>query len=102
LKLSIPYYSNDTDLLLLQVLKRMGLGLGLENGNVTQENLAKAKEMVPRALQEYVIQLAANGPGGNASLPRVTDPIIFKQEPMSSNIIKGEQQEYDSDVDINT
>jgi len=36
----------------------MGLGLGLECGNVTAENLAKARQMVPRALEQYVLQLA--------------------------------------------
>ena len=38
----------------LQVLKRMGLSLGLERGQVSGEDLAKAKAMLPRALEKYV------------------------------------------------
>ena len=42
----------------MEVLKRMGLGFGLEQGRVSEEDLAKAKQMVPRALEQYVTQLA--------------------------------------------
>ena len=41
-----------------KVLKRMGLGFGLEQGRVSEEDLARAKQMVPRALEQYVTQLA--------------------------------------------
>jgi len=37
-----------------QVLKRMGLSLGLERGQVSPEDLAKARAMLPRALEQYV------------------------------------------------
>ena len=47
----------------MEVLKRMGLSLGLERGQVSAENLAKAQSMVPKALEQYVTQLAENGPG---------------------------------------
>ena len=47
----------------MEVLKRMGLSLGLERGQVSGENLAKAQSMVPKALEQYVTQLAENGPG---------------------------------------
>merc|ERR1711976_344398 len=47
----------------MEGLKRMGLSFGLEKGQVTGEDLAKARQMVPRALEKYVTQLAENGPG---------------------------------------
>lgn len=43
----------------IEVLKRMGLAFGLEKGECTNENLAKAKSMIPESLQKYVEQLAS-------------------------------------------
>ena len=54
----------------------MGLGFGLERGEVSSEDLAKARQMVPRALEQYVTQLAEKGPGTLASgMPKVSDPV---------------------------
>eukprot|EP00095_Tigriopus_kingsejongensis_P004705 snap_masked-scaffold276_size226481-processed-gene-1.6 protein:Tk04705 transcript:snap_masked-scaffold276_size226481-processed-gene-1.6-mRNA-1 annotation:"transcription factor dp-1-like" len=61
----------------MEVLKRMGLGFGLERGEVTAENLAKARQMVPRALEQYVTQLAENGPGSCVGMPAVSDPVTL-------------------------
>eukprot|EP00094_Tigriopus_californicus_P011512 TCALIF_11117-PA protein Name:"Similar to TFDP2 Transcription factor Dp-2 (Homo sapiens)" AED:0.19 eAED:0.20 QI:0/0/0/1/0.5/0.66/3/0/320 len=61
----------------LEVLKRMGLGFGLERGEVTSENLAKARQMMPRALEQYVTQLAENGPGSCVGMPNVSDPVTL-------------------------
>lgn len=38
----------------IEVLKRMGMALGLERGTCTPENLAKAVKMVPKVLEPYV------------------------------------------------
>lgn len=38
----------------IEVLKRMGLSLGLENGKCTSENLSVAKSLVPKSLESYV------------------------------------------------
>lgn len=43
----------------ITVLKRMGMVLGLDKGECTPEELQKAKSMVPRALEKYVVQLAS-------------------------------------------
>ena len=51
----------------IEVLKRMGLSLGLEMGRCSQENLAKALKLVPKALQPYVL--------GEAML-MLTSPVI--------------------------
>lgn len=77
----------------------MGLSFGLEKGSVSQEDLSKARQMVPRALEQYVIQLAENGPGNCVGMPKVTDPIVLKQQ-QSREEGGQEAEEFDSDVDI--
>ncbi|XP_007236809.3 transcription factor Dp-2 isoform X1 [Astyanax mexicanus] len=42
----------------IEVLKRMGMSLGLENGKCTQENLSVAKSLVPKSLETYVTGMA--------------------------------------------
>ncbi len=74
-----------------QVLKRMGLGFGLEHGRVSAEDLAKARQMVPRALEQYVTQLAENG-----SVASAAAAIRGDEEQLN---IKNDQ-ESDSDVDL--
>jgi len=91
----------------MEVLKRMGLSLGLERGQVSGENLAKAQSMVPKALEQYVTQLAENGPGGNfKEMPQVTDPIVnvLKTpivEKAASDLHTDDLDDDESDVDIN-
>ena len=46
------------------------MDLGLESGQVTEEDLEKAKSMVPKALEPYVVELAQHGKGV-CSMPRV-------------------------------
>ena len=38
-----------------EVLKRMGMALGLNNGKCSQEDLQKALKLVPKALEPYVL-----------------------------------------------
>lgn len=42
----------------MEVLKRMGLVMGLDKGKCSDEDLEKAKSMVPKALEKYILQLA--------------------------------------------
>jgi hypothetical protein len=41
----------------IEVLKRMGLALGLDKGECTDENIAQAKRILPKALEDYVDQI---------------------------------------------
>lgn len=41
----------------IEVLKRMGMAFGLEQGQCTQEQLEKAQSMVPKAMQSYVKEM---------------------------------------------
>ncbi|XP_067007770.1 transcription factor Dp-1 isoform X2 [Anabrus simplex] len=43
----------------IEVLKRMGMVLGLDRGECTEQDLIKAKSMVPKSLESYVIQLGS-------------------------------------------
>ena len=86
-------------ILLFQVLKRMGLSLGLERGQVSQEDLSKARSMLPRALEQYLNDLAKNGLGSCSELPRVSSPKIMKEEP--SEIDESRYDSDESDVDVN-
>ena len=88
----------------------MGLGFGLERGNVKPEDLEKARKMVPRALEQYVTQLAENGPGSCAGIPKVSSPQVLREasvEPERNNTsnraIGAPQSDHDTDseVDIN-
>jgi len=85
----------------MEVLKRMGLSLGLELGQVTSENLAKARTMVPRALEQYVVQLAEKGPGTCSSIPKVSPPKILKEELLEGTMEPQSDRDTDSEVDIN-
>ena len=84
----------------MEVLKRMGLGFGLERGQVKPEDLEKAKKMVPRALEQYVTLLAEKGPGSLGPIPKVSSPMILRE----MSVEKEEQHsdhDTDSEVDIN-
>jgi len=59
----------------MEVLRRLDMDLGLENGKVKEADLEKAKSLVPKALEPYVIQLAQHGKG-SYSMPRVTEPLM--------------------------
>lgn len=45
----------------IEVLKRMGMALGLEKGQCNPKDITRATKMVPRALEPYVIDLANGG-----------------------------------------
>ncbi|KAJ7990530.1 hypothetical protein DPEC_G00301290 [Dallia pectoralis] len=42
----------------IEILKRMGMSLGLENGKCTTDNLVLAKSLVPRSLETYLTGMA--------------------------------------------
>ena len=41
----------------IEVLKRMGLALGLDKGECTDEDILKAKSVLPKALEMYIDQI---------------------------------------------
>jgi len=72
----------------MEVLKRMDMDLGLEKGQVSEQNLEKARSMVPRALEPYVVQLAQHGKG-SYSMPKVSAPTVMVKEDPGSDELEG-------------
>jgi len=99
----------------MEVLKRMGLGFGLERGSVAPGDLEKAKKMVPRALEQYVTQLAEKGPGSLAgNMPKVSSPKVLREiseeretqghvhrEMVDRTVETASDDDTDTEVDIN-
>ncbi|XP_028817834.1 transcription factor Dp-2 isoform X2 [Denticeps clupeoides] len=56
----------------IEILKRMGMSLGLENGKCTPENLSLAKSLVPKSLESYVTAMARHS--GLTSLNHTSSP----------------------------
>ena len=44
----------------IEILKRMGMTMGLHNGTCTAEQLEEAKNMIPAALEAHLIDLYKN------------------------------------------
>jgi hypothetical protein len=75
----------------------MGLCLGLERGQVSDENLAKARAMLPRVLDPYVADLAKNGLGACSTMPKVSSPKPLPELSHEHN----SDGDSDSDGDVN-
>jgi len=61
----------------MEVLKKMRMTMGLDSGQIDDENLRRARNMVPRALQTYVDELAKNGLDAyNSLMPKVSTPLV--------------------------
>jgi len=60
----------------MEVLKKMKMTMGLENGSISMEELRRAKNMVPRSLQPYVEEMAKQGVNSNTLTPKVSEHII--------------------------
>uniref|UniRef100_A0A3P8YLD4 Transcription factor n=1 Tax=Esox lucius TaxID=8010 RepID=A0A3P8YLD4_ESOLU len=70
----------------VEILKRMGMSLGLESGKCTADNLVLAKSLVPRSLETYLT-------GDSLKMATVL-PESQGQTPSSFN-----EEEYDDDED---
>ena len=64
----------------MEVLKKMKMTMGLENGTISSEDLRLAKNMVPKALQSNVEEMAKQGTSDEPLVPKVTfkESIISK------------------------
>ncbi|KAH9490289.1 Transcription factor Dp-2 [Bulinus truncatus] len=58
----------------IEVLKRMGMAFGLERGQCTTQDLARASKMVPKSLEPYVLEMANNSTPFQSSAVRPIDP----------------------------
>lgn len=80
------------------VLQKMGMTMGLEKGEVSEEDLRAARSMVPRALEPYVAQLARHGPG-SCTIPKVTSPkpFLVKEDPDSPKLLEQDDEDEESE-----
>ncbi|XP_016839563.1 transcription factor Dp-1 isoform X2 [Nasonia vitripennis] len=78
----------------IEILKEMGLAYGLDKGECSDENLHKAKTMVPKALEKYVEQMASGDlekfipvtiPGPSTSIEDIDIKIETSRPPSSSH-----------------
>ncbi|XP_071951769.1 transcription factor Dp-1-like [Antedon mediterranea] len=58
----------------IEVLKRMGMAFGLDKGECKEEHLQEARNMVPKALEPYVIEMAQQNKGRNNSTSIIAGP----------------------------
>ncbi|BFZ06138.1 hypothetical protein BsWGS_09177 [Bradybaena similaris] len=58
----------------IEVLKRMGMAFGLERGQCTSQDLARASKMVPKSLEPYVIEMANSSTPFQSNAVRPVDP----------------------------
>lgn len=70
----------------IEVLKRMGMALGLERGACTSDSLARACKMVPKALEPYVLDMAS----GDNSLVMTSGAI----RPIDPTAVGAQQSQY--------
>uniref|UniRef100_A0A1B6MMK9 Transcription factor n=1 Tax=Graphocephala atropunctata TaxID=36148 RepID=A0A1B6MMK9_9HEMI len=92
-----------------EVLKKMGLVLGLDKGQCTEEDLEKAKLLVPKSLERYVTQLATGtrdyetDGAGPSSVDTGTE--VSQQTSLSDPLSPGhdfsDDSDTSSDVEIN-
>lgn len=60
----------------MEVLKKMKMTMGLDSGKIDEENLRRARNMVPKALHTYVDELAKSGVKAyNSLMPKVSTPL---------------------------
>ncbi|KAI5625627.1 transcription factor Dp-2, partial [Silurus asotus] len=87
----------------IEILKRMGMSLGLENGTCTTENLSVAKSLVPKSLESYVTGMAKKSNRTTHSYTSSTAPSYTSesrgQTPSSLNEEEDEDDDEDQDED---
>lgn len=87
----------------MEVLKKMKMTMGLDNGSIDEESLRRARSMVPRALQPYVDELANKGAEAYSSLmPKVCLLIIWLQNSKSRGVESTNRERVDFKIKMLT
>ncbi|KAJ8310373.1 hypothetical protein KUTeg_012238 [Tegillarca granosa] len=84
----------------IEVLKRMGMALGLEKGQCPSSDLARAVKMVPKSLEPYVIDLA-NGSMANSG-PSGIRPVSSGLSPVTQRYSSSESYQTSMTTNDNT
>lgn len=80
----------------MHVLKGMGMMMGLDKRTFTQEDFAKARKMVPRSLEPYVVQMCRGDENtGNTSYSHEIQPSEYLEEYLEEDSDLGSDAEMD-------
>lgn len=71
----------------IDILKRMGLLFGLDKGECSEEDIEKAKSMVPKSLESYVEQM---GRGIETKLANILQEEDVDEEALDDELLEGE------------
>jgi len=70
----------------IEVLKRMGLALGLDKNECTDEDVLKAKSVLPKALEKYIDQIGKRSEDWRSEFPDLEfDESFFNDGDMGEN-----------------
>ena len=70
----------------IEVLQRMRMALCLENGTISEEDLEKAKSMLPLSLASFVDQVAREGAAANAEAAEAASNVDTLLQPGCSEM----------------
>ncbi|XP_026325456.1 transcription factor Dp-1 isoform X2 [Hyposmocoma kahamanoa] len=73
----------------IDILKRMGLLFGLDKGECSEEEIDRAKSMVPKSLESYVEQM------GRGTTSKITDMLLYEEEDINEAAVEEEHLEED-------
>lgn len=75
----------------IEVLKRMGLTFGIEKGGCSEQDLIKAKQLIPESLRHYVKQIASAKKDSLTTAESIDNPSM--DDARISDIIESEMTE---------
>lgn len=83
----------------VEILKRMGMSLGLENGTCSPQNLTLAKSLVPKSLEAYVTNMARNSTRTPLSLTSTAPSHTSESRGQTPSSFNEDEDEDDEDDD---
>jgi len=73
----------------IEVLKRMGLALGLDKNDCTDEEIEKAKTLLPKALEGYIDQIGRRTEDWKADFEDIDyEESMFHHDPTAENVFE--------------
>ncbi|XP_004927679.1 transcription factor Dp-1 [Bombyx mandarina] len=78
----------------IDILKRMGLLFGLDKGECSEEDIERAKSMVPKSLESYVEQMAR---GVVSKLSDILQEEEIEEEVLDEEMLKEAEADVDAD-----
>ncbi|XP_071501333.1 transcription factor Dp-1-like [Diadema antillarum] len=76
----------------IEVLKRMGMAYGLEKGQCSQSDLERAKTMIPKTLEPYLLDMAKQSQSSATSTSIIAGPSGIQTQGTSRPHLPGDPQ----------